>query len=78
MADVLADAAAQPRFHPVRADGIQEEIQVRGFSAFQTGLFTLPLAVMMVACAPWSGRLVGSHGPQPSLLAAYVQSRCSA
>jgi EmrB/QacA subfamily drug resistance transporter len=46
--------------------------QVRGFSAFQTGLFTLPLAVTMVACAPWSGRLVGSHGPQPSLLAAGV------
>jgi EmrB/QacA subfamily drug resistance transporter len=46
--------------------------QVRGFSAFQTGLFTLPLAVTMVACAPWSGRLVGRHGPQPSLLAAGV------
>ena len=46
--------------------------QVRGFSAFQTGLFTLPLAVTMVACAPWSGRLVGSHGPRPSLLAAGV------
>src|SRR3984957_16222452 len=46
--------------------------QVRGFSAFQTGLFTLPLAVTMVACAPWSGRLVSSHGPQPSLLAAGV------
>src|ERR1700731_2831764 len=46
--------------------------QVRGFSAFQTGLFTLPLAVTMVACAPWSGGLVGSHGPRPSLLAAGV------
>jgi predicted MFS family arabinose efflux permease len=46
--------------------------QVRGFSAFHTGLFTLPLAVAMVVCAPWSGRLVGSHGPQPSLLAAGV------
>jgi MFS family permease len=46
--------------------------QVRGFSAFQTGLFTLPLAVAMVVCAPWSGRLVGSHGPRPSLLAAGV------
>jgi len=45
---------------------------VRGFSAFQTGLFMLPLAVAMVVCAPWSGRLVGSHGPQPSLLAAGV------
>ena len=46
--------------------------QVRGFSAFQTGLFTLPLAIAMVVCAPWSGRLVGSHGPRPSLLAAGV------
>jgi len=46
--------------------------QVRGFSAFQTGLFTLPLAVTMVASAPWSGRLVGSRGPRPSLLAAGV------
>ena len=44
--------------------------QVRGFSAFHTGLFTLPLAIAMVVCAPWSGRLVGNHGPQPSLLAA--------
>src|SRR5580693_4687125 len=39
--------------------------QVRGFSAFHTGLFTLPLAVTMIGCAPWSGRLVGRHGPQP-------------
>jgi EmrB/QacA subfamily drug resistance transporter len=46
--------------------------QVRGFSAFHSGLFTLPLAVAMVACAPWSGRLVGRHGPRPSLLAAGV------
>lgn len=44
--------------------------QVRGFSAFHTGLFTLPLAVMMILCAPWSGRLVGSYGSRPSLLAA--------
>jgi EmrB/QacA subfamily drug resistance transporter len=43
--------------------------QVRGFSAFHTGLFTLPLAVMTIVCAPWSGRLVGSYGTQPSLLA---------
>jgi EmrB/QacA subfamily drug resistance transporter len=42
--------------------------QVRGFSAFQTGLFTLPLAVMTILCAPCSGRLVGSYGTRPSLL----------
>jgi EmrB/QacA subfamily drug resistance transporter len=43
--------------------------QVRGFSALHTGLFTLPLAVMMLVCAPWSGRLVASYGTRPSLLA---------
>ena len=43
---------------------------VRGFSAFHTGLFTVPLAIMMILCAPWSGRLVGNHGTRPSLLAA--------
>jgi EmrB/QacA subfamily drug resistance transporter len=43
--------------------------QVRGFSAFHTGLFTLPLAVAMIVCAPWSGRLVASYGTRPSLLA---------
>ncbi len=44
--------------------------QVRGFSPFRTGLFTVPLAIMMIVCAPWSGRLVGSYGTRPSLLAA--------
>jgi hypothetical protein len=29
--------------------------QVRGFSAFHTGLFTLPLAVAMIVCAPMVG-----------------------
>jgi hypothetical protein len=44
--------------------------QVRGFSAFGTGVFTLPLAIMIIICAPLSGRLVGDHGTRPSLLAA--------
>ena len=44
--------------------------QVRGLSAFHTGLCTLPLAIAMMVCAPISGRLVGHHGPRPSLLAA--------
>jgi EmrB/QacA subfamily drug resistance transporter len=44
--------------------------QVRGLSAFHTGLCTLPLAVAMMVCAPLSGRLVAHHGPRPSLLAA--------
>ena len=46
--------------------------QVRGFSALHTGLFTLPLALTKIVCAPWSGRLVGAHGPRHSLLAAGV------
>jgi EmrB/QacA subfamily drug resistance transporter len=46
--------------------------QVRGFSAFHTGLFTLPLAITMVLSAPLSGRLVGSYGTRPSLLASGV------
>jgi MFS family permease len=44
--------------------------QVRGVSAFRTGFFTLPLAIMIIICAPLSGRLVGVHGTRPSLLAA--------
>jgi EmrB/QacA subfamily drug resistance transporter len=44
--------------------------QARGFSAFHTGLCTLPLAIMMMVSAPLSGRLVGAHGTRPSLLAA--------
>jgi EmrB/QacA subfamily drug resistance transporter len=44
--------------------------QVRHFSAFQTGLCTLPLAVMMALTSPLSGRMVGSHGTRPSLLIA--------
>jgi EmrB/QacA subfamily drug resistance transporter len=42
--------------------------QARGISAFRTGLCTLPLAIMMMLCAPLSGRLVGRHGTRPSLL----------
>ena len=44
--------------------------QVRGFSAFRTGLCTLPLAILMMICAPLSGRMVGSYGTRPSLLVA--------
>ena len=44
--------------------------QERGFSAFSTGLCTLPLAITMMFCAPVSGRLVSNHGTRPSLLSA--------
>jgi EmrB/QacA subfamily drug resistance transporter len=43
---------------------------VRHFSPFHTGLFTVPLAIMMILCAPLSGRLVGNHGTRRSLLVA--------
>jgi EmrB/QacA subfamily drug resistance transporter len=43
--------------------------QARGYSAFHTGLCTLPLAIMMMVSAPLSGRLVGAYGVRPSLLA---------
>jgi EmrB/QacA subfamily drug resistance transporter len=44
--------------------------QTRGFSAFHTGLCTLPLALMTMLGAPVSGRLVATHGTRPSLLTA--------
>jgi predicted MFS family arabinose efflux permease len=42
--------------------------EVRGLSAFHTGLCTLPLALATILCSPLSGRLVGTHGTRPSLL----------
>lgn len=44
----------------------------RGFSAVQTGLIYLPLAVGALVFSPLSGRLVGRYGARPSLLAAGV------
>jgi EmrB/QacA subfamily drug resistance transporter len=41
---------------------------VRGLSAFRTGLYTLPLAAMMIVCSTLSGRMVGALGTRPSLL----------
>jgi EmrB/QacA subfamily drug resistance transporter len=46
--------------------------QVRGFSPFHTGLFTLPLAITMLVASPLSGRLVGNYGTRPSLVASGV------
>ena len=42
--------------------------EVRGLSAFQTGLCTMPLALATILCSPLSGRLVGAYGTQPPLL----------
>jgi EmrB/QacA subfamily drug resistance transporter len=41
--------------------------QVRGYSAFYTGLCTLPFAVMIIVLSPLSGRMVGHYGARPSL-----------
>ncbi|HTV83907.1 MAG TPA: MFS transporter [Dyella sp.] len=52
--------------------------EVRGLSAFQTGLCTLPLALATIVCSPLSGRLVGTHGTRPSLLASGTATVISA
>ncbi|UQX88796.1 DHA2 family efflux MFS transporter permease subunit [Jatrophihabitans telluris] len=44
--------------------------EVRGLSALQAGLFTLPLALMTLIFAPISGRIVGSRGPRLPLIVA--------
>ena len=44
--------------------------QVRGFSAFHTGLCTLPFAVIITIVAPVSGSMVGHYGPRPSIAVA--------
>ncbi len=42
--------------------------EIRGYSALDAGLFTLPIAAMTLVFAPLSGRLVGHRGPRISLL----------
>ncbi len=43
---------------------------VRGYSALQAGLCTLPMAVMALVCSPLSGRVVGGRGPRAPLVLA--------
>ncbi len=38
--------------------------EVRGLSPVQAGLATLPMAAMVMLCAPLSGRIVGHRGPR--------------
>jgi EmrB/QacA subfamily drug resistance transporter len=45
---------------------------VRGLSPLEAGLYLLPMAVMVLVCAPVSGRLVSIRGPRPSLLTAGI------
>jgi EmrB/QacA subfamily drug resistance transporter len=44
----------------------------RGLSALETGVATLPLALMIVLVSPLSGRIVGRSGPRVPLLIAGV------
>ncbi len=45
---------------------------VRGLSAFDAGLYTLPMAAMTLVLSPVSGWLVARHGTRPSLVAGAV------
>ena len=51
---------------------------VRGLSPLRAGLCMLPMAAMVLVFAPLSGRLVGSRGARPPLLAAGVGLTASA
>ncbi len=45
---------------------------VRGLSPLDAGLYMLPMAGMLLIFSPLSGRLVGTYGARPSLVAAAV------
>jgi EmrB/QacA subfamily drug resistance transporter len=45
---------------------------VRGYSAFHAGLYTLPMALMTIVFAPLSGRIVGARGPRLPLIVAGI------
>ena len=45
---------------------------VRGYSALQAGLYTVPMAAVTIVCAPLSGRIVAARGPRLPLVAAGV------
>jgi MFS family permease len=45
---------------------------VRGYSALQAGLYMLPMAAMVVICAPLSGRITGVRGPRIPLVVAGI------
>ncbi len=44
--------------------------EVRGLHAFETGLYTLPLALATIACSPISGWLIGVRGTRLPLVLA--------
>jgi EmrB/QacA subfamily drug resistance transporter len=45
---------------------------VRGYSALQAGLYTVPMAAVTIVCAPLSGRIVAARGPRLPLIVAGV------
>jgi EmrB/QacA subfamily drug resistance transporter len=45
---------------------------VRGYSALQAGLYTVPMAAVTIVCAPLSGRIVAARGPRLPLLLAGI------
>jgi EmrB/QacA subfamily drug resistance transporter len=45
---------------------------VRGLSALEAGLYTLPMAMMTVLLAPLSGRIVAARGPRLPLIVAGI------
>jgi EmrB/QacA subfamily drug resistance transporter len=51
---------------------------VRGLSALDAGLYTLPLAVLIGICAPLSGRIVGRRGPRLPLVISGVATTAGA
>jgi EmrB/QacA subfamily drug resistance transporter len=42
--------------------------EVRGFSPLHAGVALLPMAALMMIFSPLSGKLIGRHGPRPSLI----------
>ncbi|MCW3017945.1 MAG: transporter, partial [Solirubrobacterales bacterium] len=48
---------------------------VRGYSALDAGLCTLPMALAALVCSPLSGRVLGSRGPRVPL---FIAGSCMA
>jgi EmrB/QacA subfamily drug resistance transporter len=45
---------------------------VRGYSALEAGLYTVPMAAMTIVCSPLSARIVGTRGPRLPLILSAV------
>jgi EmrB/QacA subfamily drug resistance transporter len=51
---------------------------VRGLSPLEAGLYTLPMAVMLLVVSPISGRIVASYGSRPPLVGGGVAATIAA